>query len=355
MIELRQVSKVLGNFALKDISLSIEESAYYVILGPTGAGKTVLLDLIAGRYRADSGQIWISGVDVSVAPPEERRISYVYQDYMLFPHLNVLDNICFSLYKGRKVKSKSRTRAKDLADLLNIGHLLERRVHNLSGGEQQRVALARALIADPLLLLLDEPFSAVDPQSRGKLRLELKKIHEQLGTTTLHITHDFHEALLLADKISIIDNGRIVETGDPQDVFERPKTLFTANFVGMENIFAADIVAVGSKRFADPVSAREGLRLEVDSEILGPSYVCIRPENIRLDKQVEHDRQNVIRGRVKNISLSGNLLRLEVEAALDFVVLVAKNTNVGLGELIYLEISREAVHVLTEGGGHEYL
>ena len=237
MISLHNVSKKMGDFYLDNISLDIFDNEYFVLLGPTGAGKTVVLEIISGMYKPDTGTVWINNKDVNRAVPEARHIGFVYQDYMLFPNLDVKDNIIFPLtIKKTPVKVMEEKLIK-MTDLLNISGLLKRSPTTLSGGEQQRVALARALINEPQVLLLDEPLSALDPRSKEIFQQELKIIHQETKTTTIHITHDFNEAFLLADRIGIMQTGKLIEVGDSEELFKRPKSSFVAEFLGMENIY----------------------------------------------------------------------------------------------------------------------
>ena len=224
MIAIEDLHIDLGDFALKGINLEVEDGDYLMILGPTGAGKTILLETIAGIYEPDRGKIILDGKDITGISPRNRFLGMVYQDYMLFPHLTVEDNILFGL-KARKVsKDEAAGRAMKLADMLGVSHLLHRRPDTLSGGEQQRVAIARALAVEPKVLLLDEPLSALDPETRVSLREELRRIREMTDTIMVHVTHSLDEAFLLGNRMAIMDAGRIIQVGDVGDVFKRPNS-----------------------------------------------------------------------------------------------------------------------------------
>jgi len=236
MLQINNISKKLGNFSLKNINFEIEKDEYLVILGPTGTGKTVILELIAGRYEPDNGSIYFKNENLLDKNIEDRNIGFVYQDYVLFPHLTVSENIKF----GAKIKNID-TETIDInfnkfVSFFNIKHLLDRFPSTLSGGEQQRVAIARALMISPDLFLLDEPLSALDPHTKNEFKKLLKQIHKELKTTTIHITHDFNEALYLADKIAVVNNGEVVQFGTPKEIFETPNSLFVAKFIGSKNI-----------------------------------------------------------------------------------------------------------------------
>lgn len=235
MFVIRDLNLYLGQFCLKNINLKIKNGEYFVLLGPSGAGKTVLLETIAGRYKPKSGEIYYNGINLVPLLPEERRIGFVYQQYDLFNHMTVRENIVF----GLKIRDKSNDiiakKLNNLVELLNIEHLLERYPQNLSGGEQQRVALARAFIISPDILLLDEPLSALDPLTKDRLLKELKEIHDLYKFTVIHVTHDISEALYLFDeKLGIMNDGKIVQVGDPIKMIKSPKCSLVVDFLSSE-------------------------------------------------------------------------------------------------------------------------
>ncbi len=235
MLRLENIDVKLGAFRLRNISLHVESGAYLALLGPTGTGKTVLLETIAGLHRPTGGRTWINGKDASRWPPEKRHLGVVYQDYALFPHLTVQDNIAFGLRLKKKARGEIKKTVEEMAGFLEIGHLLKRRPGRLSGGEQQRVALARALVLKPYVLLLDEPLSALDRFTRSRLRRELKRIHRELGVTIFHITHDLSEAFFLADQLVVMKDGSILQEDRPEIVLRRPQNRTVAELLGIEN------------------------------------------------------------------------------------------------------------------------
>jgi len=236
MLKVEHLHKKLGDFQLRDVNLEINDGEYFVILGPSGAGKSVILDIIAGLIKPDSGGIIYNGRDYNKVPPENREVGFIYQDYLLFPHLNVKENIIFGL-KNRKFSKKDiDSKLMDMCRMFSIDHLLYRKPNNLSGGEQQRVAIARALITSPKLVLLDEPLSALDTCTKKRFINILKKLNKETGDIFIHITHDFNEAKYLADKIAVIKEGTVVQIGKPEDIFENPNSKFVAEFVGIEDI-----------------------------------------------------------------------------------------------------------------------
>ncbi len=323
MIRLCNVSKRLGDFRLKNIDLDIADNEYFVILGPTGTGKTVILELVAGMYQPDQGEVWINERNVTTDYPESRRIGFVYQDYMLFPHLNVQENILFALKLQKTPASIMKQKLERMTTLLNIGQLQKRFPATLSGGEQQRVALARALIAEPEVLLLDEPLSALDPRSKEAFQQELKHIHEQIKTTTIHITHDFNEALVLADRMGIMCNGEIVQVGSPEEVFQKPCSQFVAEFVGMENIYRGDISDKGGVKHV-----RLGpLQLRVVSPLQGKVRVAIRSEDIIIaEDRLTSSAQNIIPARIVEIIPRGAFFKIVLDAGIPLVALVTRQS-----------------------------
>lgn len=230
MVKIKDLSLDLGDFKIDNLNLTIRKGEYFVLLGPTGSGKTELLKCVSGIRKPENGKISIDGKDVTELPPEKREIGYMPQDYKLFPHLTVEENITFGLDGGEN--SGPKRRGEELMDLVGVSHLSKRHCTKcLSGGEQQRVALARALAIEPKLLLLDEPLNALDGRTSVKLQKELKRIHEETKTTTLHVTHDFEEATNLAGRIAIMKSGNIRQIGEPRKILEEPNSKFVSEFV----------------------------------------------------------------------------------------------------------------------------
>jgi ABC-type sugar transport system ATPase subunit len=237
VIRLDAVSGRWREFAIRDITLEVKPGQYLAVVGPTGAGKTLLLELLLGIYQPDRGRVWIGGRDVTSEAPERRGIGMVYQDYLLFPHLTVEQNLEFGLRYGPDGESERKRKVRETAKLLGVEHLLARYESTLSGGEKQRVALGRALVTEPKVLLLDEPLSSLDRGTARRLRGELKALHAAKGLTTIHVTHDLSEARQLGDAIALIHEGELHAAGTPDDLLRRPPTLFAANFGGAVNLF----------------------------------------------------------------------------------------------------------------------
>jgi len=246
-VAVEQVSLQLGAFALRDISFALAPGETFVILGPSGAGKSVLLETIAGFYRPDTGRISVGGRDVTDAPPERRGIGFMFQDYALFPHLTVAQNVQFPLqFSHNPIEERRRRvdgrRVHELLARFGLEPLADRKPAQLSGGEKQRVALARALAMEPALFLFDEPLSALDAPTRDALRAELRALLRQLGIPAIYVTHDQAEALVLADKMAVMRDGMLLQIGMPSEIFNAPTDEFVANFVGVETVLAGQVV-----------------------------------------------------------------------------------------------------------------
>jgi molybdopterin-binding protein len=238
MLELRNISKRFPDFCLKDVSFSVEKGDYFILLGESGAGKSMVLETIAGLVHPDTGTILMEGKDITHQKIQNRKIGLVFQDHAVFPHMTVYENITYSLHGQKSGKDEKKKRVLGVAEQLSISGLLDRRPSTLSGGELQRVSLARTLIQQPRVLLLDEPLASLDSRIKSDLRSQLRKIHRQ-GQTILHVTHDYEEALSLGNRIAVIHEGSIIQKGTPEKVFLNPGSAFVAHFVGVPNFFKA--------------------------------------------------------------------------------------------------------------------
>lgn len=347
MIKVKNLSKKLGDFTLEDIELSVKEGEYFCILGPTGSGKTILLETIAGIYNPDTGSIIINGNDVSSLLPKDRNISMVYQDFMLFPNMDVRKNIAFGLYYNGFDKSQITELAEETAEMLGIRHLLDRHPSTLSGGEKQRSAIARAIITEPKLLLLDEPLSALDTVTKVKLRQELSRIHQLKKTTTIHVTHSFEEAFALSDRIAVMHGGKILQIGTPDEVFRKPNSTFVADFVGVENLFHGKAVIQGDLA---EISVN---RLKVVSSTLksGNVSLSIRPEDILISNDpIESSARNSFSGVVAEVSRMKSTVKVVIDAGIPFRVILTKrdydDMGLSIGKKVYLTFKASATHII---------
>lgn len=317
MIRVENLSKKWDSFAIKNINFEVKKGEYFVLLGPTGSGKTLLLETIAGFHTPDRGRIIIDGKDVTELMPNERKIGFVYQDYMLFPNMNVRDNISYGLKIRNHDENEIEERVKQLSEMLSISHLLERYPRNLSGGEKQRVAIARALAIKPSVLLMDEPLSSLDEMLRAKIIPDLKMINKKEGLTIIHVTHSRQEAIMLADRMAVINEGKILQVGKADEIFRKPKNKFIAEFVGVENVFR------GKARKVNNITLFESGEVKIYSsmQIYGDVYASIRPEDIIISmEKVESSARNCIHGVVKEMIDMGNVIRVIVDCGVPFMV-----------------------------------
>lgn len=337
----------MGEFVLRNVNLDISSGEYLVIIGPTGAGKTILLETIAGLYPPDSGRVFMNGRDITDLAPKDRNICMVYQDYMLFPHLTVEENIGFGLKSRKKSQEYIKKKTVEMAKMLSIDHLLHRKPDTMSGGEQQRTAIARSLVMEPNLLLLDEPLSALDGQTRDKLGVELRRIHNLTNVTIIHITHNFEEVFSLADRVAVMNKGTIVQIGHPDEVFRKPESEFIATFTGMENIFR------GLCSSHDGISA-----IAVDGHTIysatckgeGKVYATVRPEDILLSKSpIISSARNSFVGKISGIKNNGMVIRATIDIGIPFVSIMTRQgwdeTGLRLEDEVYLTFKASAVHI----------
>jgi sulfate transport system ATP-binding protein len=293
--------------ALRDVSLSVRSGELMALLGPSGSGKTTLLRVIAGLEIADAGSVQFEGRDATHLPVQQRRVGFVFQHYALFRHLSVFDNVAYGLRARRRAERPSadaiKSRVSELLELTQLSGLERRFPAQLSGGQRQRVALARALAVDPQVLLLDEPFGALDAKVRKDLRRWLREIHERSGKTTVFVTHDQDEALELADRVAILHQGALQQVGTPDDIYDRPANPFVMSFVGETSRVPVQVTD-GRAWFA-----RKPLDIEADGMRDGSADLFLRPSNVTIDQ----DRRDGLTGIVKAVRRSGETRRIEVE------------------------------------------
>jgi putative spermidine/putrescine transport system ATP-binding protein/putrescine transport system ATP-binding protein len=280
VLEIRNLSKRFGaNQAVDNITFSVSKGDVLALLGPSGCGKTTTLRLIAGFETPDVGQLLIEGRDVSKKRPYERNVGLLFQDYALFPHMTVAENVGYGLRFRSMTSREVNTRIEEMLTLVKLSGFGPRRPFQLSGGEQQRVALARALAINPQLVLLDEPLSALDAKLRQELRTEIKEILARVGTTTIIVTHDQEEALGIAERVIVMDRGVIAQEGSPTEIYLRPRNRFVAEFIGRSNMLEGGIFREGSENARFSGSGVE-LRVPSDRMSMGTVWACIRPERI---------------------------------------------------------------------------
>jgi spermidine/putrescine transport system ATP-binding protein len=314
-VQLRALTKRYDETtAVDSIDASINAGEFFSLLGPSGCGKTTTLRMIAGFVRPTEGEILLDGVDVAQVAPHRRNVHTVFQNYALFPHLNVFDNIAFGLRRRKVAKDEARRRVNEAIELVELSGLGARRPQQLSGGQQQRVALARALVLRPAVLLLDEPLGALDAKIRKQLRMELKTLQEEVGITFVFVTHDQEEALSMSDRVAVMSNGRIEQIGTPAAVYESPATVFVADFLGISNLMDAETVDRGPQHCTVAVG---DFRLRAacgDLTASGPVKIVARPERVEL---LEHGAQrgNCLPGMVERTVYVGASVQVMVRLA----------------------------------------
>jgi putative spermidine/putrescine transport system ATP-binding protein len=350
-IEIKNVSKYFGKtVAVKDFSLEVEKGELVSFLGPSGCGKTTTLRMVAGFEVPSEGQIMIDGKDMTFTPPNQRPVGMVFQAYALFPNMTVAGNIGFGLKIAKKPKEEIEQRVKEMLALIHMSGFENRYPHQLSGGQQQRVALARALAMHPQVLLLDEPLSALDAKIRVSLRAEIRSIQQELGITTIYVTHDQEEALSISDRVVVMNNARIEQIGTPFQIYNFPQTEFVAQFVGTLNAVLAEIVDVkeGLLRF-------DGQQVHTADKLEGyrngdKIMVAIRPE--RLSLVSEGRKANVLKGTIKNITFLGSIVRIQVKLGENVFSIDTFNnpylTLPKVGDPTEITCSKEAVLVLQQ-------
>jgi len=357
-IALKEIFKSYNGLAvLKNLNLEINKGEFHVLLGPSGSGKTTMLLVIAGLIRQDRGSVFIGSRNVSALAPEKRRIGFVFQDYALFPHLNVFDNVAYGLRIKKVKESKISERVNCYLSKASIEKEKDKFPHHLSGGQKQRVALARALVIEPELLLMDEPMSSLDALTKETIRDELKSIQQEMGTTTVYVTHDQGEAVLLGDRVSVLNHGEIEQIESPDELFYHPKTEFVARFVGAKNILKVRVIEINQHEALAQVN-NKGLGQPVKVRIKNyPIFkkgkeinLCIHPEKIILKRKDEAVDCNLnrIRGKIVNQTNNGNGLKATIDiGGMELHAAVPKNLfDYKIHEDIWVCFAPDALHPL---------
>jgi len=350
MIELNNISKTLGDFHLKDISFSVEQGDYFVLLGESGAGKSVLLEIITGLSVPDGGEILFSGRDITHENIQMRNVGLVYQNQSIFPHLSVSQNISYPL-KCRKMGKRAIAKEVGcLAEKTGVTHLLDRRPETLSVGEAQRTALARTLATAPDLLLLDEPLASLDVQAKMEMRALLRRLNAG-GQTIIHVTHDYEEAIALAGKLAVLEKGTVVQTGSPEEVFQHPESEFIAGFVGIRNFYRGSV-----ERKSDDLIVFKTAELEFDivSEVSGGcGCLILRGEDITVSNEnPKSSARNHFKGRVTDIEPARMGIEIRVDIGVPVTALITRESleSLGLseGRSVWVNFKATAARYLTE-------
>lgn len=353
-VELRHVTKRYGAVtAVSDLSLMVEKGSFTALLGPSGCGKSTLLRMIAGLEEITAGQCFIDGADVTDTPPARRRIAMVFQSYALYPHMTVRQNIAFSLSVAGASKRIQNERATEVARILQLEPLLDRRPAELSGGQRQRVAIGRALVREPEVFLFDEPLSNLDAKLRVQMRLELAKLHADLGTTMIYVTHDQTEAMTLADMIVVLDKGRISQVGSPLDLYNAPANKFVASFIGSPamNVFPVTVGAMngGSALVALPGGKSANVRVGADVHADGSTELGIRPEHLAMIDP--HDERAIFNGVVALVEHLGNATMLYVDTPAGQLIVEGEgNLAIKSGAPVGLAMDESQAHLFGASG-----
>ena len=338
LIDLKNITKTYDDTdVLKDINLYIRDGEFLTLLGPSGCGKTTMLRLIAGFTLPDNGQILVDGKDISGVPPYRRQVNTVFQKYALFPHLNVFDNIAFGLKIQKLPKDEIESRVNEMMELVNLAGYGSRYIDQLSGGQQQRVAIARALVNRPRVLLLDEPLGALDLKLRKGMQIELKRMQQKLGITFIYVTHDQEEALTMSDTIVVMNEGVIQQIGTPADIYNEPKNVFVAKFIGESNIIPGVMLEDYKVRFHDIdfecVDAGFGCNTPVD--------VVVRPEDV----DIVPPEKGMLTGTVTSVAFLGVHYEIIVDIG-GFKWMIQTTDEHFVGDNVGLFIEPDAIHIM---------
>jgi len=361
VIEIDHVVKSFGDFvAVEDAHFSIAQGEFFSMLGPSGCGKTTTLRMIAGFEQPTSGAIRLDGVDVSRVPPNKRDVNTVFQQYALFPHMNVFDNVAFGPRSRKASKAEIAKRVPELLEIVRLADFANRRPSQLSGGQQQRVALARALVNLPKALLLDEPLGALDLKLRHAMQFELKRIQREVGITFVYVTHDQEEALTMSDRIAVMSEGRVEQIGTPTEIYDNPASVFVAGFIGQANLWpgavtgrsgeTADIVALGGASLKGRCQS-DDLHSGVDAVLM------VRPERIMISTNDPGPTVQRVRGTVVDLTFQGPIVRLVLHASDETPIIANIDPDHDLpmlrpGDSVWASWSASAASVLPASPDH---
>lgn len=353
MLSVKNICKDLASFAIKDVSFEVSNSQYFVLLGSTGVGKSLLLETIAGLIRPDSGRILLDGTDITNEKIQKRNIALVFQNSTLFPHMTVYDNIAYPLRCGNG-KTQIRKRVDELAEDFEVRHLLAAKPQTLSGGESQRVSLARAVASEPRCLLLDEPLSSLDTKSRSQMRALLRKINSKDQLQIVHVTHDYTEAVSLATHVAVMEAGTIAQVGTVEQIFQHPKSDFVARFVGIRNFFKGRLQGSSNHCTNTRCFTSGSFSFSVLSDSPGgPGFVCVRSEDVTISKTASStSARNNFEGTIADIVPAGVGVEIIVDIGVEIAALVTsesvKSLELGYGKKVWVSFKASAIKYVEE-------
>ncbi|MBI5541943.1 MAG: ABC transporter ATP-binding protein [Bacteroidia bacterium] len=348
MLNLKNINKKLGAFSLSNIDINISKGDYFVLIGKSGSGKSMLLEIITGIITPDSGSILLNGKDIINTPIQKRNIGIVYQKPTLFPHMSVFENIAYPLKIKKLKKEEINNIIQNLAEDTEITNILKRNISNLSGGEIQRVTIARTLATNPEILLLDEPLSFLDVQLRKGMITLLRKLNQK-GQTIVHVTHDYEEALALSNKIAIIENGAIIQTGTPKEVFNNPKSEFVANFIGISNFFKGILLKSNDNSKLN-IFETSGLQFHTTSDrnINSEGYITIPNEAIIVSNEaINSNSVNNFHGTIKDIYPTKSGIEIVINIGIELTANITQysfdNLNIEIGKKIWVSVKASSI------------
>ncbi len=338
--------------ALDQVNIQVENGEFFTLLGPSGCGKTTALRVLAGFYQPDSGQVYFDGNEVTNVPPEKRNTAMVFQNYALFPHKTVFENIAYGLRVRRIHSTEVTSRVGQASKSVGLEGLESRFPSQLSGGQQQRVALARAIVVEPQVLLLDEPLSNLDAKLRLTTRAELTKLQKRLGITSIYVTHDQEEALSISDRTAVMLAGRVVQVGTPREIYENPQNRFVADFIGIANFIKAKVRSSENSRVELETLTGSKLFISGDERIGSDVLLLIRPESLQLHTERGADMQpNVLRGKIWHLSYLGDVIRYEIQNDSVEGGILKADVRHGIGGRLLSEGEEAAFYFAPESAG----
>ncbi len=355
IISIRNLSKRFpGVTAVDDVSFDIRQNEFFALLGPSGCGKTTLLRMVAGLETPTEGEIVIDGSDMAFTPPNKRPVNMVFQSYAVFPHMTVKDNVAYGLKVVGTPKDETEARVAEALSMVKLDHLAARKPDQLSGGQRQRVALARALVKRPKVLLLDEPLSALDAKLREQMQLELSRLQQTVGITFIIVTHDQDEALSMADRIAVMDRGRVSQIAGPEELYERPASRFVADFIGKVNLIEAKVAETRANEVTFDAKSLGRVSIPHDGAATGDVSLAVRPEKLAISKEKPAPHLIAMHGKVRDVAYYGDTSHVFVatDGGLELMVNVKNDRRVGVpfvpAQPIWVSWSPEDTLVLTQ-------